>query len=76
MEVDIELLHAIIDRFDLIIAHHPDSKSADSKSAESKQKGKRRTEEKRTVESEGIEGGKTYSFIKSISRRLLGEDMD
>lgn len=50
MEVDIELLHAIIDRLDLVITHHPDSKSGQSKEKGRGEKGattqiRRRTEE-------------------------------
>lgn len=67
MEINIELLHAIIDHLYLVVAHHP-KKPKMKKLTIKKWTQKRLKMTQKTVK-------RNDSFIKSISRRLLGEDM-
>lgn len=70
MKINIELLHAIVDHLHLVIAHHPNlHKKKNIK------KNNKKVSKKKNLSSWEILFGEYYSFIKSISRRLLGEDI-
>jgi hypothetical protein len=66
-----ELLHAIIDHLHLIISHHPDSQQFITPQLEKDYK----FEIRKGVNSKIKKIKNTDSFIKSMSRRLLGEDI-
>jgi hypothetical protein len=61
-------LHAIIDHFHFVITHHP----SQSKPIKNQEKTKKTQSNK---ERNSVKKRDFYSFIKSISLRLLGEDI-
>jgi hypothetical protein len=61
-------LHAIIDHFHFVITHHP----CQSKPIKNQEKTKKTQSNK---ERNSVKKRDFYSFIKSISLRLLGEDI-